>query len=411
MRERQCLVPVEVPGATCGTGRATEQPPVPQRVPAHSKLDLVDVGHFTWEDAAHQDGEIVAGWWTGRSRARMRAITYTRLGDPSVLELVEKHVPEPGAGELRIRVLVSGVNPTDWKSRSGAFGGTLTEATVPNHDGAGVVDAVGAGVTGFRVGDRVWVTLAGDGRPADGTAQEFTVVPTERVFALPAGADFELGASIGIPTVTAHRALTVVEDGPMRLRPDALGGRVVLIAGGAGAVGNAAIQLARWAGAEVIATVSGEAKARLATAAGAHHVVNYKEADAAEAIRGVAPDGVDLVVEVAAGANAELDLAVLRPRGTISIYANDGGAPFNLDVRRNMGLNARYQFVLLYTVGWDRIVAAAAAINQAIEDGALGVGEQAGLPLHRYRLEDTAAAHAAVEGGAVGKVLITVATS
>ena len=341
----------------------------------------------------------------------MRAIIYTRLGDPSVLELVEKPIPEPGDGEARIRVLVSGVNPTDWKSRSGAFGGALGEATVPNHDGAGVVDEVGAGVTGLGVGDRVWVTLAGDGRPGSGTAQEFTVVPAERAFALPGGADFELGASIGIPAATAHRALTVAEDGPMRLQPGALAGRTVLIAGGAGAVGNAAVQLARWAGAEVIATVSGEAKARLATAAGAHHVVNYREADAAEAIRGVAPDGVDLVVEVAAGANAELDLAVLRPRGTISIYANDGGAPFNLDVRRNMGLNTRYQFVLLYTVGWDRITAAAADINQAIEDGALRVGEQAGLPLHRYRLEDTAAAHAAVERGAVGKVLITVAES
>jgi NADPH2:quinone reductase len=341
----------------------------------------------------------------------MRAITYTHPGDPSVLELVEKPIPEPGVGELRIRVLVSGVNPTDWKSRSGAFGGGPTEATVPNHDGAGVVDAVGAGVTAFRVGERVWVTLAGDGRPAGGTAQEFTVVSAERVFALPAGAGFELGASIGIPAVTAHRALTVVEDGPARLQADALGGRTVLVAGGAGAVGNAAVQLARWAGAEVIATVSGEAKGRLAAAAGADHIVNYKEADAAEAIRGVARDGVDLVVEVAAGANADLDLAVLRPRGTISIYANDGGAPFNLDVRQNMGLNARYQFVLLYTVGWDRIAAAATDINQAIEDGAFGVGEQAGLPLHRYRLEDAAAAHAAVESGAVGKVLITVAKS
>jgi NADPH2:quinone reductase len=341
----------------------------------------------------------------------MRAITYTRPGDPSVLEIVEKPIPEPGAGEVRIRVLVSGVNPTDWKSRSGTFGGGPTEATVPNHDGAGVVDAVGAGVTGFGVGDRVWVTLAGDGRPAGGTAQEFTVVPADRAFALPADADFELGASIGIPAVTAHRALTVAEDGPARLRPGALGGTTVLVAGGAGAVGNAAIQLARWAGAKVIATVSGETKARLATAAGAQHVVNYKEADAAEAISGVAPDGVDLVVEVAAGANAELDLAVLGPRGTISIYANDGGGPFNLDVRQNMGLNARYQFVLLYTVGWDRIAAAAAAINQAIEDGAFHIGEQAGLPLHRYRLEDAAAAHAAVESGAVGKVLITVESS
>ena len=218
-------------------------------------------------------------------------------------------------------------------------------------------------------------------------------------------ADFELGASVGIPAVTAHRALTVAEDGPTRLHPDALSGRVVLVAGGAGAVGNAAIQLARWAGATVIATVSGDAKAKLAAAAGAHHVFNYRDADAAEQIRDVAPDGVDVIVEVAAGANAELDQAVLRPRGTISIYANDGAVPFNLDVRRNMGLNARYQFVLLYTVGWDRIAAAAADINQAIEDGAFRVGEQAGLPLHRFALEDARAAHAAVESGAVGKVL------
>jgi NADPH2:quinone reductase len=337
----------------------------------------------------------------------MKAVVYTRPGDASVLGLVERSIPEPGAGEIRVRVHVSGVNPTDWKSRSGAFGGALPEATVPNQDGAGVIDALGAGVSGFRVGDRVWVTLAGDGRPAGGTAQELTVVPAERAFALPAAADFELGASIGIPAVTAHRALTVAEDGPARLQPGALAGRTVLVAGGAGAVGNAALQLAHWAGANVIATVSGDAKARLATAAGAHDVVNYKGADAAEEIRRLAPEGVDLVVEVAAGANAELDLAVLRPRGTISIYANDGGASFDLDVRRNMGLNTRYQFVLLYTVGWDRIAAAAADVNQAIEAGALRVGEQAGLPLHRYALEDTAAAHAAVESAVVGKVLIT----
>jgi NADPH:quinone reductase len=338
----------------------------------------------------------------------MRAITYTRLCDPSVLQLVERPIPEPGESEVRIRVLVSGVNPTDWKSRSGTTGGAVAEPTVPNHDGAGVVDKLGAGVAGFSAGDRVWVTLAGDGRPAGGTAQEYTVVPAGRVFSLPDAADFELGASVGIPAATAHRALTVAEDGPARLHPDALSGRIVLVAGGAGAVGNAAIQLARWAGATVIATVSGEAKAKLATAAGAHNVSNYTESDAAARIRDVAPDGIDVIVEVAAGANAELDQAVLRPRGTISIYANDGGAPFNLDVRRNMGLNSRYQFVLLYTVGWDRITGAASDINQAIEDRAFRVGEDAGLPLHRFSLEDASAAHAAVESGAVGKVLITV---
>jgi NADPH2:quinone reductase len=338
----------------------------------------------------------------------MRAITYMRPGDSSVLELVERPIPEPGDGEVRIRVLVSGVNPTDWKSRSGTFGGAIAAPTVPNHDGAGVVDKLGAGVTAFRLGDRVWVTLAGDGRPDSGTAQEYTVVPAERLFPLPDAADFELGASIGIPAATAHRALTVAEDGPARLQPGALDRRVVLVAGGAGAVGNAAVQLARWAGATVIATVSSDAKATLAASAGAHHVFGYREPGTADRIREVAPNGVDMIVEVAAGANAELDQAVLRARGTISVYANDGGAPFNLDVRRNMGLNSRYQFLLLYRVGWEKITGAALDINHAIEEGAFRVGEQAGLRLHRFGLEETAAAHAAVESGAVGKVLVTV---
>jgi NADPH:quinone reductase len=182
----------------------------------------------------------------------------------------------------------------------------------------------------------------------------------------------------------------------------------VLVAGGAGAVGNAAIQLARWAGATVIATVSGEAKAQLARSAGADIVVNYRDVEAAQQIRQVAPDGVDLIVEVAAGINAELDLRTLGPRGTISIYANDGGAPLSLEVGRSMGLNIRYQFVLLYTVGWDRIAAAAADINQAVADGALRVGEHAGLPISRFPLEEAAAAHAAVENGTLGKVLISI---
>jgi len=343
-----------------------------------------------------------------KANQRMRAITYNQHGDSSVLELVEREIPEPGQGEIRIRIVVSGVNPTDWKSRRGMYVGPLTEVTVPNQDGAGVVDAVGPGVNGFQVGDRVWVTLAGDGRPGSGTAQEYTVIPAERAFPLPASADFDLGASVGIPAVTAHRALTVAEDGPARLRPKALSDKTILVAGGAGAVGNAAIQLARWAGATVIATVSSESKARLASAAGAHHVVNYTDDDAADQIVRAAPAGVGLIVEVAAGRNNELDLAILRPRGTISIYANDGGVPLATDVRRNMGLNARYQFVLLYTVGWERIVAAGADISQAIEDGAFRVGDQAGLPLHHFSLDQAPAAHAAVENGAVGKVLIRV---
>jgi NADPH:quinone reductase len=203
----------------------------------------------------------------------MTAVTYTSPGGPSVLELLERPTPEPGAGEIRIRLLVSGVNPTDWQSRSGATGGEVAEPTVPNHDGAGVVDDLGPGVDRFSVGDRVWVTLAGALNPASGTAQEYTVVCAGRAFALPAKADFDLGASIGIPAVTAHRALTVAEDGRTRLYPGALGDRSVLVAFGAGAAGNAAIHLARWAAQLMIATVSGDAKARLAMSAGAHQVL------------------------------------------------------------------------------------------------------------------------------------------
>jgi NADPH2:quinone reductase len=338
----------------------------------------------------------------------MKAVIYENTGDASVLRIVERPLEEPAEGEVRIRVVVSGVNPTDWKSRSGAFGRSADEPTVPNHDGAGIVDAVGSAVAGIQAGDRVWVTLAADGRPASGTAQEYTVVPAERVFPLPDRADFELGASIGIPGATAHRALTVSEDGPARLEPGALSDRTVLIAGGAGAVGNAAIQLARWAGATVITTVSSKEKAQLAGRAGAHHVVNYRDTDAADQIRAVAPAGVDIVVEVAAGANAELDASVLKPGGTIAIYANDGGVPFAPDVRTNMVLNTRYQFVLLYTVGWQRIANAATDLNQAIDDGAFQVGDQAGLPVHRFDLDNTPAAHDAVESATVGKVLISI---
>jgi NADPH2:quinone reductase len=200
----------------------------------------------------------------------------------------------------------------------------------------------------------------------------------------------------------------VSEDGPTRLHPGVLAGKVVLVAGGAGAVGHAAIQLARWAGATVITTISSPAKAALATAAGGHHVINYRDEDAAAAIKAVAPEGVDLVVEVAIGANSQLDIVVVKPRASIAIYANDGGSEFRLDVRQNMIKNLRYQFVLLYSVGQAALTAAVEDITHALVDGALPVGEEAGLPLHRFPLEKTADAHQAVQDGAVGKVLIDV---
>lgn len=308
-----------------------------------------------------------------------------------------------------MRIVISGVNPTDWKSRSGSGLNQTLEfpQIVPNQDGSGVVDAVGPDVVGLSVGDRVWVFLAQHQRPT-GTAQEYVVLPASRVVPIPDGVSFEVGASLGVPAMTAHRALTVSEDWPSRLQPGALDGATVLVAGGAGAVGHAAIQLARWAGATVVTTVSSPDKATLATAAGAHHVVNYKSGDAAANIKALAPQGVDLVVEVAPGQNAALNAAVASPRATIAIYATDGGGTLELDVRPNMVLNARYQFILLYTVGEEALRNGRDDVTAAASAGVLAVGEAAGLPLHRFTLADTAAAHDAVESGVTGKVLIDV---
>jgi NADPH2:quinone reductase len=338
----------------------------------------------------------------------MKAIVYSRAGDSGVLRLTERPVPEPGPGEVRVRVHVSGVNPTDWKSRGATRGqGLPFPEMVPNQDGAGIVDAVGAGVPQSRVGERVWLWEAAWQR-ADGTAQEYVVLPERQAVPLPGHASFDLGASLGIPALTAHRCLTLHEGGPDRLAPGSLAGRTVLVAGGAGAVGNAAIQLARWAGATVVTTVSGPEKSALARAAGADTVVNYRTEDAVAAIRAAAPDGVDIVVEVAPGANRDLDVAVAAVGASIAVYATEGPGELGLPVWPLMQRNVGYQFVLVYTVPETAKRAAVEDVAAAVAAGALNVGEAAGLPLHRYPLDRTGAAHDAVQAGAVGKVLIDI---
>ncbi|MDQ1589246.1 MAG: NADPH:quinone reductase [Microbacteriaceae bacterium] len=344
----------------------------------------------------------------GQVVIRMKAIQYTANGDATVLQLVERPVPDVGPGEVRVRVVVSGVNPTDWKARQGSGSGSLAAPQVPNQDGAGVVDAVGAGVTRLAAGDRVWVWDAAFGRP-DGTAQEFVVLPEFQVVALPAGASFDLGASLGIPAMTAHRALTTLDGGPDRLEPGALAGQTVLVAGGAGAVGNAAIQLAAWAGATVVTTVSSPEKAELARKAGAHHVVNYRIEYAAARIREIAPNGVNLIVEVAPAVNADLIAAVVAQAATVAIYATDGGDTVTLPIRHYFLPNTRFQFLSTYTTSMDGKANAIQALTDAIADGALTVGEDRGLRLTRFPFEQTAAAHDAVAAGTVGKVLIDVA--
>ncbi|GAA1448519.1 NADPH:quinone reductase [Leifsonia poae] len=339
----------------------------------------------------------------------MKAVTYSSTGSSDVLHFGERDEPHPAAGEVRVRIHVSGVNPTDWKARQGSGETELPQPQVPNQDGAGVVDEIGDGVTGIAVGDRVWVWDAAYKRP-DGTAQELAVVPARQVVRLPDDVSFDVGASLGIPALTAHRALTVHENSPGELAPGALDGRTVVVAGGAGAVGHAAIQLAVWAGATVVSTVSSHEKAELARAAGAHHVVNYRDSDAAQAIGALAPRGVDIIVEVNAAANAELDVRVAAPDASIAIYADGADSPgVTIPTRPSMSKNLRFQFVLTYTTPPEVKAAAVRAVSAALADGALPVGAEHGLPITRFALADTAAAHDAVEKGLVGKALIDVA--
>jgi NADPH:quinone reductase len=326
----------------------------------------------------------------------MRAVRYFTSGPASGrLELVELERPAPGPGEVLVRVRLSGVNPTDWKARTSAqripgvnhgFGWV-----VPNQDGAGEIEAVGDGVNTSRIGQRVWLYNAQWERQ-QGTAAQWIALPSEQAVPLPGNASFELGAGLGIPAMTAHYCLFA--DG-------GLNGASVLVHGGAGAVGHAAIELARHAGARVAATVSSSEKARLATAAGAELVLNYRTQVVSDAVRAWAPDGVQRVVEVDLDHNFQTDAAVVAPGGVISSYVSNKAPispPWAL-----WHLNAALRFVLVYTISDAARRQAVDGITAALEAGALSA-----LPAIRFPLGETAAAHDAVQGGAMGKILIDV---
>ena len=324
----------------------------------------------------------------------MKAVVYRHTGPSSeVLEVVDMPTPEPGPGEVRVHVRYSGINPTDWKSRSGATstGRPVEDFQIPHQDGSGVVDAVGAGVDPNRVGQRVWLWLAAYGRKW-GTAAEWTVVPERQAVPLPEGTPFELGASLGVPAVTAHRCLFADGD---------VDGRDVLVTGGAGAVGHFAIELAKHGGARVAATVSSTEKAELARDAGADVVVNYRDYDAQQQISAFSTR-LARVVDVNLAANLQLDLAVAAPDTVVVAYAADGPDP-TLPVRACMGANVVLRFMLLYTVPAAAIDAAVAGVTEALEAHALSE-----LPIHRFPLEECAAAQDAVQHGVVGKVLLEV---
>jgi NADPH2:quinone reductase len=250
----------------------------------------------------------------------MRAVWYDRQGAaPDVLVVGEIEEPQPAAGEVRIRVMASGINPGDLKKRQNAFGYGMPYArVVPHSDGAGVIDQVGSGVSQSRLGERVWCYGAQSYRPY-GTAADYVVVPALQAVPLPDQVSFEQGACLGIPGLTAHRAVHAA--GPVEQR-------TVLVQGAAGAVGRCAVGLARLAGARVLAIVRAEADTVLARQSGAHEVLcSGSSSQTLAAIRGLAPSGVDHVVEVAFDANIEFDTEVLAPGGSIAAYATSQPNP------------------------------------------------------------------------------------
>jgi len=323
----------------------------------------------------------------------MQAIIYDTSGaDAGRLRLVERPDPVPQAGEVCVRVAVSGVNPTDWKARAGVRPRAWPHQ-IPNQDGAGTIESVGLGVDRSRVGQRVWVYHAADERPA-GTAAELVCVPENQAVALPGDISFAQGASLGIPAMTAHRCLFA--DGPVA-------GLQVLVTGGAGAVGQAAIQLARRGGAEVIATVSSQEKASIAVEAGAHVVLNYREPSFADELAHAAAVGLDRVVDVDMAANMAGYLEHLNPYAVAACYAS-GASPLSTPLSPLMRSNALLRFVRIYGVPQPDLDAAVSDITAALQEGALRP-----LPWHRFPLAQTSEAHDACREGAVGKVLVDVA--
>lgn len=327
----------------------------------------------------------------------MLAAFYERTGAArDVLQLGELPDPQPGAGEVRVRLQWSGVNPSDVKSRAGLRSSAMPfPRVVPHSDGMGIVDAVGAGVDAGRIGQRVWIWNGAWGRPA-GTAAQFIVLPQRQAVPLPDGVAGEAGACLGIPALTALHA--VLMDG-------GVAGKTVLVAGGAGAVGHYAVQFARRLGARhVAATVSSEAKAALARSAGAQTVIDYRRENVAERLReALGGPGVDRIVEVDFAANAALDLELLKPGGDCVVYGS--GAPqFTLPFFPLIVKNVRLRFFIVYNLAEDERRAAEDALQRLLAGGDLIHNVAARLPLARI-----AEAHEQVEQGRVaGNVVLSI---
>ncbi len=327
----------------------------------------------------------------------MRAAFYERTGPAiEVLQLAELPTPEPGTGEVRVRLACSGVNPSDVKSRAGLRTKELAfPRIVPHSDGAGIIDRVGEGVSPARIGERVWVWNAAWKRPF-GTAAEFVVLPAAQAVALPPEVAFDAGACLGIPALTALHAVRM--DG-------GVAGKTVLVTGGAGAVGHYAVQMARLAGARlVLATASSAEKAALARQAGADEVIDYRREDvAARALAAAAGAGVDRVIEVDFAANVDASLAAVRAEGDIVVYGS-GRAAIEVPFFPAILKNVRVRFFIVYNLAAADRAAAIAQLASWLRDGKLLHNIAARLPL-----ASIAQAHELVESGAAaGNVVIMI---
>lgn len=325
----------------------------------------------------------------------MKAVWYEKQGAAKdVLQVGEMETPQPGQGEVRVRVAVSGVNPVDTKRRQGGRGEMPAARIVPHLDGAGVIDAVGEGVAESRLGQQAWVYEAQGERPS-GTAAQWVTVPADCAVSLPASTSFDEGACLGVPAMTAHAC--VFAEGDVK-------GKTLLVTGGAGAVGRYAVQIAKLSSATVITTVSTDEKAQLAQSAGADLVINYRNEDVAARVQEITGGaGVDHIVEVEFGGNLAASLESLKTGGTMATYASQANpepaVPFYDMLYKNMTV----RFIVVLHVPVEAKQQAVADITRWLEQKALShhIGE-------RFSLDQTVAAHEAVERGAVGKVLIEV---
>lgn len=322
----------------------------------------------------------------------MLAAYYERNGTArEVLRVGEVETPQAGPGEVRVKLLTSGVNPSDVKSRQGTTRKIAWPRVIPHSDGAGVIDAVGAGVAPARIGERVWVWNGQWKRPF-GTAAEYIVLPAAQAVPLPDKVTFEAGACLGIPAMTAWHAIALSE---------AARGSTLLVSGGAGSVSQYIIQFAKAAGATVLTTVSSPEKAAVARAAGADAIIDYKRENVGERVMDLTGKrGVDAVLEMDLSANARLLPSVLRPKGTVVIYGT--GPEATLPAAFCLTQSIRLLFFLVYELSAAERQRAVTAITNALASDKLinRVAQPA------FALADIAAAHEAVEKGTIGNVIV-----